>query len=351
MGMSIDIRIANNSEAREWDQMVEASPNGTIFHTWEWIKIMEKHTGTKLYPIIGFKGHTPIGVFPIFYQKKHAIKMVFSPPPHASVLYLGPALPDYEKMKQSKKESAFLAFHDKVNDFINSELKASYISISTSPGLLDSRPLTWSGYQVEPRFNYLTDLSGGADHIWQQFKKNLRQDIERTRRKGITIEEGSKKEVIKVHELLVKRYKDQGKTVSDSKEYLLDLFKTFSKVGMRVLVAKYQGDIVTGLIDVHYKDKVTSWIGNLKSNMKKVSPNDLINWEAMKWACDNGYKYYETMGAASVKRLHSYYSKWSSGLLVWFLARKYPSITSKILESSYLRILKPTYSRLKSKRG
>jgi hypothetical protein len=48
--MSIELRVAEKNEGKSWDRMVEASTYGTIFHTWKWLKIIEKHTKSKLYP-------------------------------------------------------------------------------------------------------------------------------------------------------------------------------------------------------------------------------------------------------------------------------------------------------------
>jgi len=344
--MEIELRTAKKEDAEEWDRLVEESPHGTIFHTWKWLKTVEKHTSSRLYPIIGSKGDNPVGVFPVFYQKKGPVKAVFSPPPKVSVLYLGPAMTGFDKLKQNKKEANLMELQKSVDDFIKKELSPGYIYMTTPPGLVDSRPFIWSGYQVEPRYNYLTDISGGADQVWRQFKKNLRQDIERAKRRGVTVEEGSRKEVRKIHELLVERYKEQGKTAGESREYMLDLYNAMKK-NMRVLVAKYEDEIVTGLIDVFYRDKVTGWVGNFKTGLENISPNDALNWESTKWACDNGFKYYETMGAANVERLYKYYSKWSTGLLVWFTARKYPSKSSRLLEKGYVKLMKPARSRLK----
>ena len=110
----MDIKIANESDSKKWDSIVENSPHGTIFHTWKWLKIVEKHTKTGLYPLIGLKGEAPVGIFPLYY-KKQLIKIVFSPPPKALLLYLGPIIVNYDKLKQSKVESTYIKFQKKVN--------------------------------------------------------------------------------------------------------------------------------------------------------------------------------------------------------------------------------------------
>ncbi len=147
--MTVEIRIAQNDDAKEWDSIISKSPHGTLFHQWDWLKITEKHTQINSYiPLIGIKGSTPIGVFPLFFQKKGPFRMVFSPPPHAALFYLGPVMAGYDTLKQEKRENNYIEFQKSVEHFIKNDLKAHYISISLSPALQDPRPFTWSGYQL-----------------------------------------------------------------------------------------------------------------------------------------------------------------------------------------------------------
>ena len=75
--MTVKIRIAQNSDAGEWDTIISQSPHGTIFHQWNWLKITEKHTKSKLYPLIGEKNGEIVGIFPLFFQKTGPARMVF----------------------------------------------------------------------------------------------------------------------------------------------------------------------------------------------------------------------------------------------------------------------------------
>jgi len=274
--MSIEVRVAEGNELKKWNDIVGSSPHGTIFHTLEWLKIVEKHTNSKLYPLIGLKESTIIGVFPLFYQKKFLIKSVFSPPPKVSVPYLGPIFVDYVNLKQSKKESLYMEFQRKVDEFMVSQIKPNYISISLPVGLLDSRPFLWSGYRVEPMYNYIIDLSNGVDHVWGQFKRNLRANIQGAEKKGAYVEEGSKRGLNHLYNFLVERYDEQGRIFPISKRYLLDICNSFHPQNLEIFVVKYDGEFVGGLIDLYYKNKAISWIGLPKSDLKGIYVNDLL---------------------------------------------------------------------------
>ena len=58
-----------------------------------------------------------------------------------------------------------------------------------------------------------------------------------------------------------------------------------------VFVTLIEGEIVTGLIDLHYRDTLYSWIGNPKPRMPiSPSPNDLMAWEIIRYGCEQKYK-------------------------------------------------------------
>jgi len=337
--MKVEIKIAGKGDASEWDKIVDESPHGTLFHKWKWLRIMEKYSGAKLHCIMGTKGDELIGLYPIFVKKKFGFGFVFSPPPHLSVLYLGPVIANYEKMKQSRKESAFNNLQKEFEGFLSGNLKADYVNIMTPPNLMDSRPYFWNGYNVRLRFNYLNCISD-ENVFWSNMEKKLRQNISRAKREGVQVETGGPKEMRQIYSAMIRRYNEQNKRVKVPIEYLLDLQKEFSK-NMRIYVALFNGEFVTGVIDLCYKNKISSWVGNPKSKLTSLNANDLVNWTSIEWGCKNGYKYYETMGAAGNERLHSYYSKFNPRLSVCYGATKYSSFLSKFFEFAYFRIVKP----------
>ena len=183
--MEIEVKTAIESDSDEWNRIVENSPHGTIFHTWKWLKIVEKYTRTKLYPLIALQGSNIFGIFPFFYKKKF-FNSLFSPPPHAAVPYLGPVLRDYEKMAQHRKESRSVEFQTSIDEFISSHIKPSYMMVMPSPFLIDYRPFKWAGYQTSERYSYSIDLCGGLDNVLKKIKKETRKNINKAERMGVS---------------------------------------------------------------------------------------------------------------------------------------------------------------------
>ena len=345
--MTVELRIAQNKDAKEWDAIISQSPHGTLFHQWEWLKITEKHTLTKVYPLMGMINGDCIGVFPLFFQKKGPARMVFSPPPHAAIFYLGPVMVRNESIRQEKWENLYGAFLQSVEDFIVNDLKGNFISFSLSPNLQDPRPFSWSGYTIEPNFDYAVDLSSGTEYLYSTLDRKQRADLKRAEGKGMTVEIGDKSEFEIILDLMDIRYTQQAKIVTASRNYFLDIYEAF-KENLKIFVVKFEGKVITGTIDLEYKNTLYCWIGNPKPmNPISPSPNDLLISECVRYASENGLKYHTTFGAAGNERLHTYYAtKFNPGLIVRYTISKKSFLTT-LLKEGYTNILKPIRGKIK----
>lgn len=332
--LKIELHFAKENESEKWDQMVETSPHGTIFHTWKFLKIIEKYTNTKLYPIIVYEDTKAIGIFPIFFQNKFLFRAVFSPPPHVAVPYLGPLIVDYNTLKPHKRESNFIHFQNKVNEFIFRELKPNYINVVLPPNLLDARPFMWTNYEVRPLYNYIIDLTNGEEYLWNQFLKNLREGITKTVRRGAIVEESGVDGLNLIQNNLKRRYKEQNRNPSVSKDYLCEVYNSFHPENLRIFICRFNGEVVGGTINICYKKKISSWLGSAKTNITGLYTNDLTQWECMKWACKNNFEIYEEIGA-NTERLWQFKSKYNLDLSMCLNARKYSSVFYKWMESGY----------------
>jgi hypothetical protein len=347
--MDINIKIANEEDKEIWNNIVLNSPHGTIFHTWEWLRITEKHSGYTLYPLMGLDGDKKMAIFPVFYKKNLFIKSVFSPPPKTAIPYLGPVFAEYNELKQNKREGLYFEFQKEVEEFIKTKLRPHYSFISISPGLLETRPFGWSGYQVEPKYNYSINLLLGEERILAGFTKNLRQTLKVSEKAGVTVESGGEEELRRIYDMLAENYRKQKRKLPITLEYVLDIYRAFYPEHMNIFVAKHNHKTVGGMIDVHYKSKVYGWIGNTKNSNTEYDINELIQWKAIHLGCKDGLTEYEIIGA-NTPRLSQFKTKFNPELSIYFNATKYSSSWVKIPEYGYTNVLKPLEGRLKTKK-
>ena len=324
--MALALKILDKAKEKVWKDLVISSPQGTIFHTLEWLKLAAEQSRAEFLPCMLYKGTQLVAIYPVFIQQQGPVLLALSPPSRSYMLYLGPVIADYETLKQDKKESTYIQIQEEMDNFIFKTKGCRYARIRSSPGLYDSRPFRWSGYTVEPYYTYRIDLTNGVDAVWERFDRKLRGEINKAVRDGVTVRIGDKDDLEYIHDSLYARYRQQGLRPVNYKKYLLALYETFSRDNMKIFVAEYQGQSIGGTINLFYKDIMYLWVGIPKSDLAGISPNALIQWEAIKWAYEHGLKLYEEMDAGDDPRLRHFKSKYNPELVIWYSATKYSSL-------------------------
>jgi lipid II:glycine glycyltransferase (peptidoglycan interpeptide bridge formation enzyme) len=342
--MTIELRLADDNDSGVWNQVVEASPHGTIFHTWEWLKLTEKYSNTAFFPLLAYKGSTLVAIYPVFIKKRGLFKFAYSPPYGTYLLYLGPLLVDYDRKKQDKKESLFFELQRLVDKFIFNDQKCKYARIRLAPGLFDSRSLKWCGYEVEPFYTYTLNLLNGHEKTWQNFHKKLRQSIEKAKKVGMTVHDGNESDLQFIEESVIKRNKERGNPTKNNLAYIHHLYSLFHPQRFKIFITRYQGNPVGGGFLLIFRDRAYLWRGNAKSNIKGVSPNDLANWEMIRWASDAGLHYFEIMDGGNNYWLAEYKSKFNAEPVIWFSAKKFSSFLFNFIDIMMKWIHPPSLS-------
>jgi hypothetical protein len=310
--MTVDIHECK--EQPEWDALVARSLNPTVFHKWDWLKIMEKHSGCQLHTLTAKMGTNYIGLLPIFSRMKKGLRYVFSPPPLFSPKQLGPLMIPYDRvLKQQTIEKTIISFSDSFDDYIRHELKPNYVGISTTVDYNDARPMTWNGYTATPRYSYIVDLSIGEDAVFDRFQPSLKVEIRRSMKAGIVIKEGSMKEL----EPVLNAYMHQGEAFV---AYVRDLFMAFNKSHLRFLSAEYGGEQIGGLVCVCHHSRSSSLLCADIKQVEGISPREVMQWEAMRVALKNGVKSYEVGDASDQNPITPLFNP---RLATWFKSEKY----------------------------
>ena len=323
--VTIELAIATRDDGSSWNQVVQSSSHGNIFHSWEWLTTLSKFSEARFLPVIARKGNTILAVYPLFILKKGVFNIALSPPPRGVLNYLGPVFNGYDALRLDKKESLFLDVQRSVDKYLQDSLQCSLIRIRSSPGLMDPRPFRWCGYQLEPFFTYRISLAGGSDGVWAGFDKKLRYDINKAEKEGVIVEQGDINDLQFILDRVSDRFIEQGINPSDHFKYISDLYKDFYPKNLKIFVAKYRGEKISGMICPCFKNILYLWLGIPKINMPGVSPNDLLQWEAIKWASSQGLDYFENIDAGIDIRLKNFKSKYNPYLVPWYSAMKYTS--------------------------
>lgn len=329
--MAINLMI----EKTKWDQFIDESPYGLLYHKWDFLKLIEKYTQYVLMPYGIYKGEELVCVFPVFYKKIMGLKFLFSPPPQSGVPYLGYVLnKEYDNLKQNKKETLLELIAEDINQAINN-IRPHYFSACLVPGLVDVRTFKWRNFQINISYTYQLELNGELKDIWNNFNSTCRQNI----RKGESI----KCELQKTNDtsilidLLIDRYNEQGMNYLVNPDYLKELIKIYPEnLGLYIL---YDDDQTVGVTLNHEYKWYIGWLGLVKARDEKYKyVNEYMIWKFIQEAKELGFKKFELSGA-NKQNLCQYRSKFNPELEVYLeLSKK--SLIGKAAEKIYLNFIK-----------
>jgi len=180
-----------------------AQEYGTIFNTYEWLKLFEN---IELYGIHD-KGNNLIGGFHIYKQKKIGFSIYRNAPftPH-----IGPFLKiDAQNSSNviSKYREALLL----MADFLDN-IKYSIISISLDKNIIDALPFIWKKFKVVPGYTYILDLDRSLDDIYKNMTAERRNDIKKGVKDELIVEKTNDYNIVK--SLVIKTFLRQKKEIN-----------------------------------------------------------------------------------------------------------------------------------------
>jgi len=149
-------------------------------------------------------------------------------------------------------------------------------------------------YQPQLNFHIQTQ---NAEIALKQLSSTKRRDIKISQRAGVeTIEISDEKDLKNYYELLRNLYKSKVKTPLFPYEFFEKLKELPNG---KVFGVKYQAKIIGGSACVFLENKaVYEWFAcGLDKKFNHIYPSTLATWAGVEYAANNGYQYFDMMGA------------------------------------------------------
>lgn len=155
-------------------------------------------------------------------------------------------------------------------------------------------------------------LTKPADEIWKQVVDySVRKGVNKARKEGLTAIEECSETVLRdrFYPLYLKSMKRLG-VPPHSLAYYLRCHEHFGDA-MKIFWAVRDGRFLAGLLGFTCGSRVN--IVNTVSEPEawKYSPNDLIHWEFIRWACENGFRYFD-FGSVRYDGQRTFKKKWGT---------------------------------------
>jgi hypothetical protein len=329
-------------DKKRWDQFVETSPQGLLFHKWDFLKTVERHSQYQFLPYCVYSGEELRCIFPFFIARGRGLTRMLSPPPQTQIPYLGPAFdPSVQASRASNKEKIFEQATGELCGEID-KIAPNIVYFLTVPNFLDVRSFMWKNFRPYLWFTCAIDLEKSLDEIWASFSRDCRKMIKRVSAYSPEIQQTD--DVSALLDIWRPRFPELGIEVPLlSDRYLKELLAAFPQ-DVTIYSVSIDGRLATATACcVMQKERYGYWIGGVNAR-KDLNVNDYLTWEIAKRAKSEGFKKLDL--GPSDQRLLRYKTKFDP-VLEPFLVVERTDTLAKIGDFAYKK-LSAARARLRS---
>lgn len=204
-----------------------------------------------------------------------------------------------------------------LNDYLISEKAVpnawSHPITSGDPSALEKK------FQVINWGTYLIDLKKSPDDIFQNIdKSNGRKNIERSKKRGVIVEQITEDTLDDFFDLVLKTRNFSVDDEEHERRVLHLRWNLFKPLGFSGFLAKKSGVLVGGLLFSHVNGHIieAGVARSLEDSKENLYSQDLIKWKIIEWGSKNNMKFFNLAGfnpnpkSEKEKGIQKYKKKW-----------------------------------------
>ena len=154
--------------------------------------------------------------------------------------------------------------------------------------------------EIQPRYVFRLDIKGKTEEeVMAGFHQKWRYNIRLAGRKGITVKEGTREDLKEFHKIMVETGTRDGFIVR-SLEYFEKMYDCLAPTHMKLLMAYYEDEPISGVIPIFYGNKTWYLYGASSNKHRNLMPNYLLQWEMIKMAIARHDDIYDFRGVSGV---------------------------------------------------
>jgi peptidoglycan pentaglycine glycine transferase (the first glycine) len=140
------------------------------------------------------------------------------------------------------------------------------------------------------------DLGPDTDELLRRMRRSTRANVRRAQRRGLTAREGSERDLDTFFELLaLATQRKRFTTFADDR--VRDMWRALrADDHARIFLVEADGEPVSAQLAIAYGDTLYSHLMAWSGRHGDRKPNELLDWTALTWAKDRGYRYYDFEG-------------------------------------------------------
>ena len=289
----MNTRIFEQTDTRRWKEFVENNSKTNCYHQIEWKEIIEKSFGHKAYYLYSENENGRItGIAPLVHLKSFMFGSFMVSLPYFN--YGGICADDEDTYSFLLNESVNLARRK----------GASHIEFRETSSINNSLQ------KKQTKVSMTRPLPKSSDALWTSIGSKLRSQIKRPEREGMYFKIGREEELNAFYEVFCENMRDLGTPVY-SINFFLNVLKTFPSSWICSVYTKGNKPVAAGFL-VGFKDTLEiPWASSLR-NYNSLSPNMLLYWSCLKFACDSGYKVFDFGRSTPNEGTYKFKEQWGA---------------------------------------
>lgn len=272
--------------ADAWDEFVSAGPHGHLLQSWAWGELKERF-GWRALRLAVSDGSQLVGAAQVLIRRL----------PYRCLAYV-PRGPVIDPADGEASRALLSAVHHVAQD-------CRAIALKVEPAWDDSPEASrwWqaqgfreSTQTVQPRNTIIVDLRPEEEAILAQMHSKTRYAIRVAVRREVTIRSGTAGDLPVFNQLLRETSERQGFGIH-TPEYYETAFRLFEPAGrVALLLAYYQDQPLATVMALAFGRQAIYMFGASSDRERARMPNQLLQWETMRWAKSLGCAEYDLWG-------------------------------------------------------
>jgi serine/alanine adding enzyme len=159
-----------------------------------------------------------------------------------------------------------------------------------------------NAHTQEPHLNFLIDLSGGSNQVWEQLHPSRRKQVRRSERRGLVVRQESEPDLLAHYEVLGATYGRAGLPLFHRSYFESAWAVMGARHMMRVFGAYCAGRLVGTRMVLSYRSTIYDWFAGSLPEFHDRYVNDALVWAVLEWGCQAGFATFDFGGAGHPDR-------------------------------------------------
>lgn len=304
-----EIRPLDKTGIPVWDRYVQDHPGANLYHLSGWERIIKKTYGHKTYYLMAVKNNSQIaGILPLVHLRHFVFgNSLISIPFFDS----GGILAD-----DRQTEKALLTEAVRLGKKLGAgsmELRHTD-PLSCWPDLIQD---AFDQSDIKPAFQISSHkvrmvlaLPESSEILMKSFKAKLRSQIRKPLKEGLRSQTGGLELLDDFYKVFLINMRDLGSPVH-SKKLIRNVLEEFPDRTGIVMVYKENQPLACSLV-AGFRDILENpWASSLRE-YSRLSPNMLLYWAMLEYACENGYGYFDFGRSSPDEGTYKFKEQWGA---------------------------------------